>query len=57
MLVQQIRSLHSRWAKLLKDGQLEEPKEKENIDTDEIEDTEEKNYAKATFIIDQHLLI
>ena len=54
--VQQIRSLYSRWAKLLKDGQLEEPKEKENIDTDEIgqgmdnnddEDTDEENYAKA----------
>ena len=54
--VQQIKSLYSRWAKLLKDGQLEEPKEKENIDTDEIdqemdnnddEDTDEESYAKA----------
>ena len=54
--VQQIKSLYSRWAKLLKDGQLEEPKNKENIDTDEIdlgmdnndeEDTDEENYAKA----------
>ena len=33
--VQQIKSL-VRWAKLLKDDQLEEPKEKENIDTDEL---------------------
>ena len=54
--VQQIKSLYSWWAKLLKDGQLEEPKEKENIDTDEIEngmdnnndeDTDEESYAKA----------
>ena len=54
--VQQINSLYSRWAKLLKDGQLEEPKEKESIDTDKIdqgmdnnddEDTDEENYAKA----------
>ena len=50
MLVQQIKSLHSRWAKLLKDGQLEEPKEKENIDTDEIEDTDEENYANLIVI-------
>ena len=56
MTVQQIKSLYSRWAKCLKDGQLEEPKEKKNIDTDEIdqgmdnnndEDTDEENYAKA----------
>ena len=54
--VQQINSLYSKWAKLLKDGQLEEPKEKESIDTDEIdqgmdnnddEDTDEENYAKT----------
>ena len=50
MLVQQIKSLHSRWAKLLKDGQLEEPKENENIDTDEIEDTDEENYANLIVI-------
>ena len=55
--VQQIKSLYSRCAKYLKDGQLKEPKEKENkyIDKDEIDqgmdnnddDTDEKNYVKA----------
>ena len=56
MTVQQIKYFYSRWAKLLKDGQLEERKEKENIDTDEIdqgidnnddEDNDEKSYAKV----------
>ena len=54
--VQQIKSLYSRWAKLLKDDLLEEPKEKENLDTDKIDQgmdntddkgTNEKNYVKA----------
>ena len=54
--VQQIKSLYPGWTKLLKDGQLDKPKEKQNIDTDEIdqimdnnddEDTDEENYAKA----------
>ena len=54
--VQQIKSFYSGWSKLLKDGQLEEPKEKENINTDEIDqgmdknddkDTDKENYAKA----------
>ena len=61
--VQQIKSLYSRWAKFLKDGQLEEPKGKKNIDTDKIdqgmdnnndEDTDEENYAKA---IQEQLII
>ena len=32
---QQVKSLYSKWAKLLKEGQLDEPKEKRSLGDDE----------------------